>query len=333
MKEVNWKFNIGDEIKDDKRDLIIIDENIKPRISKGYTINEKWYKYKCLKCGNEDWISSGHLKCGNGCNVCSGRKAVLGINTIYDLTPWMIDLGVSEKDAKTYKPQSNKKIEVICPHCGNKKSISIYKIYSRHSIGCTCGDGTKFPEKFIYSLLKQLNVDFQNQLSNSTFEWCNNKRYDFYIPNMNMIIETHGEQHYEYTGMSRSLEEEKINDEVKKELALKNGIDNYIVIDCRKSELEWIKSNILSSELAIMFDLSNINWSECEKFAVNTNLIKMACEYKRENPNMTTGEIGNIMNIHRCTIWKWLKKGSKFGWCNYEPIIGKPIKTINIIKS
>ena len=47
----------------------------------------------------------------------------------------------------------------------------------------------------------------------------------------------------------RTLEEEQENDELKKSLAIKNGIKDYLVIDCRESEMEFIKSNILKSQL------------------------------------------------------------------------------------
>ena len=108
MKEIKWFYNIDDKIKDEKRNIVIIDREIRQRImhkkdrKNPCTLNEKWYKYKCLKCGNEDWITEGHLKDGNGCNACGlfPKKIVLGINTIWDKARWMCDLGISEEDAK-----------------------------------------------------------------------------------------------------------------------------------------------------------------------------------------------------------------------------------------
>ena len=48
----------------------------------------------------------------------------------------------------------------------------------------------------------------------------------------------------------------------KQNLALINGIENYIIIDCSKSDLDYIKPNILKSKLNEMFDLNNINVHE-----------------------------------------------------------------------
>jgi transposase len=118
----------------------------------------------------------------------------------------------------------------------------------------------------------------------------------------------------------RHYAEEQENDKLKKELALNNGIkeENYIVIDCRKSELGWIKDNILNSELNNVFDLSNIDWLKCEEFALK-NRVKEACNLKKEKYNLTAKEIGKIMKLDRKTIIRYLKKGTKLGWCDYDP--------------
>ena len=318
MKEVKWLYNIGDKFKDEKRDIVIIDREIRQRImhkkdrKNTCTLNEKWYKYKCLECGNEDWSTEHHYKEGNGCNVCGKfpKKLVLGINTIWDKARWMCDLGISEEDAKNNFPQSANKIEVVCPLCGNKKKCQIRNVYNNKSIGCICDDKQSYPEKFMYSIFKQLDIEFETQYSP---KWIKGKRYDFYIPKFNAIIEVHGEQHYNYTGRGRSLQEEQENDKLKEEIALNNGI-NYIVIDCRKSELDWIKDNILKSKLNNLFDLDNINWFKCEKFAISNNLIKIACEYKKNNPNMTCAEIGRIIGYERHAIKRWIEKGKKLNW-------------------
>ena len=199
MKEIKWKHNINDKIKDEKRDLTIIDREarvtcISSKKGSSY-IKIIWYKYHCNKCGNEDWIREGDLDRkneGRGCNACCNppQKIVLGINTIWDKARWMVDsFGVSEQDAKTHTPCSDDKVKVKCPHCGNTKEIIIRNLYYRERIGCICSDGISYPEKFMYSLLKQLEIKF---IHHKTFNWSQNKEYDFYLPDYNAIIETHG---------------------------------------------------------------------------------------------------------------------------------------------
>lgn len=248
----------------------------------------------------------------------------LGINTIWDTAKWMCDLGVSEEDAKKYTPRSDKKIKVKCPNCGREKSIAIGSIYTGKTIGCICGDGISYPEKFITSLLDQLKVNYTKEYSPN---WSDNKRYDFYfkINDKKYIIETHGIQHYNggFNNVGgRNLKEEQENDNYKKELALKNNINYYIELDCRESNIEWIRNSIINSELSGVFNLSSIDWLKCEEFALGSR-VKEICSYWHfhndiNNENLSVGGLCEIFNLSRSAIRKYLKKGADLGWCNYN---------------
>lgn len=315
----DYKIKLGALLKDDKRDISIIDRELRKNKHRKNTY-WKYYKYHCNICGYEGWIEESHLigKSG-GCSCCNGHSAILGINTIYDTDPWLIELGISEKDAKKYTKGSSKYIEVTCPDCGNKKKIKISSVYRNKSIGCICGDGFSYPEKFMFNVLTQLDVEFITQLSRTVFKWCKDYRYDIYIPKYNMIIETNGLQHYKETSFKMSLQETQENDKFKKELALNNGIKHYIVIDCRISDVDFIKENILKSKLNKFFDLSSINWVETDLYAIKNNKIKEVCDYWNQKEDWeTVGTMGRIFNRDRSTIRDWLKKGNRLGWCNYN---------------
>ena len=279
-------------------------------------IKRKFYNYKCNKCGNIDWIEESSLKSGCGCNACCStpRKVVLGINTIWDVARWMIDLGVSKEDAKTHTPCSGDKVKVKCPNCGRDKKIPLDRIYNSHSIGCSCGDGISYPEKLMESVLIQLKIEYKRQYKT---DWSKNKIYDFYLPDYNIIIEVHGEQHYEESRRGRSLKQEQENDKLKEELALNNGVEYYIVVDCRKSELEYIKNNILNSELNKLFDLSKIDWIKCEEYALK-NKVKEVCDYYKEHPMVITSDLAKEFSISSKTIREYLKRGTELGWCEYD---------------
>lgn len=109
-----FKIELWGHFKDDKRDLVIVDRKIITNDRGHRKDNEKWYKYKCNKCGwDEGWILENNLNRGNGCACCCKppREVVLGINTIWDTDRWMCDLGVSEEDAKKYTRSSDKRIQ------------------------------------------------------------------------------------------------------------------------------------------------------------------------------------------------------------------------------
>ncbi|KQC91342.1 hypothetical protein AM596_15000 [Clostridium perfringens CP4] len=277
-------------------------------------------RHNCEKCNYYKWETTPNsLLRGRVCPVCGGKVAKLGINTIWDTDRWMCDLGVSESDTKKYSRCSNKKITVKCPDCGREKKVTIYQVYTNKSISCICGDGKSYPEKFIFNLLEQLGVDFETEYSP---KWIKPKRYDFHIKDNNCIIETHGEQHYDISFKnigSRTLEEEQQNDKFKKEVALKNGIKHYIELDCRESNIDWVKNSVLNSKLNKLFDLSNIDWKQCDEFA-NKNIIKEVCEYwNNKKENEVTTNLMKKFKLSRDAIIEYLKKGTKLSWCNYDP--------------
>ncbi|OSA92826.1 UNVERIFIED_ORG: hypothetical protein B2H93_13445 [Clostridium botulinum] len=282
----------------------------------------KWYKYKCLDCEYEGNISEDNLLKHKGCTCCNGKKIVKGINDIATTHPYLVEYFVNIEDAYTHSFGSNKKVLCKCLGCGFTKEIKISDLY-KQGLGCPrCGDGISYPEKLMFLILELLKLNFKPQLTKTNFDWCDKYRYDFYFEfnNEKFVIETHGRQHYEKCkGIYKDkLQQQQENDKLKKELAIRNGIkeENYIIIDCRYSKLEWIKQNILNSKLNELFDLSNIDWLKCEEFALSSN-IKKACELWSKGTSSTL-KIGEIMKYNSNTICSWLKQGAKLGWCNYN---------------
>ena len=322
-----FKCEIGDNLKDEKRDITIIGREYRQRIhTDGKSIiNDKWDKYKCNKCGwDEGWVVESALlkqKQGGGC--CYGKVVVENINSIWATDRWMCDLGLSEQDAKTYTSRSGKKVVVTCPNCKKQKEMRIADIYAYKSVCCKhCSDGVSYPEKFVQEFLNQLNVEYKKEYCPS---WSNKKRYDFYIKSCNTIIEANGKQHYDgsfsRTKRGRGLSEEQENDKIKHELAMKNGIDRYVVLDCRNSNINWIKNSILKSELNKIFDLTNIDWAKCGEFGLS-NLIKQVClkwdEIYKNEGSLRVLQL-EFKNIERSVLIDYLKKGNELGLCHYDP--------------
>jgi hypothetical protein len=334
-----FKIEIGQTFKDNKRDITVTDKEIRIRYKKdGSLCNDKWYKYTCNVCSwNEGWMTEGDLlrKEKRGCSCCSGKTLIEGINDVATISPCIVKYFQDGYDeAKKYtkwgsgNPDNPKGyIYPICPDCGRvkKKKTNIGYIYKSHSIGCSCSDNISKGEKYVFSLLEQIGIKFITQLSKREQSWCNNYRYDFYFQlgnKENYIIEVNGQQHYEEnTNFEMNLDEQVENDKNKKELALKNDTkeENYIIIDYRKADLNLLRKNILNDKiLNELFDLSKINWIKCYEFALS-NLVKKACELKKQNPKMTTTEIGKLMGGYcRLSIQKWLESGNELGWCHYN---------------
>lgn len=311
IKSKRFRISIGEKINDNGRDLVITNREYR-KCNTGENI--KYYKYTCKKCGwTEGWITEGNLiGLKRNCSCCSGRVVIPNINSIYAKAKWMLKW-ISEEDAKNNLPNGSKKITVTCPDCGGKKLLTPNKIYQNKSIGCNCGDGTSYPEKFMVSVLKQIGIEFQTQLNKTILKWCGDKKYDFYIPSLNMIIETHGEQHYRQSNkFKRTLEEERENDKLKRELALNNGIEHYIELDCRCSDMDFVKNNISNSKLNELFDLSKIDWVKCEEYALS-NLVKEVCDYWND-VSTNLEDIRIEFNKSESCIRTYLRKGNSLKW-------------------
>lgn len=129
------------------------------------------------------------------------------------------------------------------------KEKSIKRVIKNGLICSSCSINIPYSEMIMSKLLHALGIDFIHEKSMS---WSNGRRYDFYLPSYNMIIETHGMQHYKNNSggkRKRSLEEEQENDRYKEQLARENGIEYYLQIDCRHSDILYIENSIMESEL------------------------------------------------------------------------------------
>ena len=332
---IEFKIEIGSIFKDNKRDLTIIDRNkILKKDGHGYNYFQKWYKYKCNKCGYSDgWIEESKLlTIKRGCSCCKGNTVIKGINDVATTHPYLVKYFVNIEDAYTHTYGSTDKTLVKCPDCGFEKEIRISSLY-KYGFSCNkCSDGISYPEKIMCNLLDELLINnkqsesFITQFSKTNAKWCNKYRYDFYFKkdNEEYIVETHGMQHYKESGFDRRLEEEQLNDRNKKELALNNGIKprNYIVIDCRYSELEFIKNNIINSRLSEIFNLNEVDWIKIGQIS-EKNLVKEVCDYWKLHNNINNEKLKpknlvSIFKIRYSTIIEYLNKGNKLNWCKYK---------------
>lgn len=324
----DFKINIGTTIKDNKRDIIVLDREYRNVNDKyGYSYNEKWYHYKCNECGyDEGWIVESDLLRGRGCVCCANKKIIKGVNDLATTHPWMMPYLINIDDAYTHTYGSGDKVLMKCPDCGNIKKYKISSLLTYKKIPCTCGDGYSYGHKYMFNLLEQLNIEFED---NKTMDWCKfyspfqNKEYkgeyDFIIENNKLIIEVDGGFHREDNTMSgQKKEESEFIDEEKDRLALENGYDVIRVV--YEDDFE-MKNPILNSKIIKYFDLNNINWNESEEFACK-NIVKEVCEYwNNKNQNETTYDLSKEFKVASSTIRNYLKKGNKLGWLTtpYNP--------------
>lgn len=114
--------------------------------------------------------------------------------------------------------------------------------------GCPkCNKNKSSGEKRILEILDMKQIPYKYQAS---FPWQTNwkRKYDFYLPEQNLLIEYQGRQHYEETNFfDITLEQQQEIDEEKKNDAIKNGF-NFIAIPYTDfNKLEEIITDLTNS--------------------------------------------------------------------------------------
>jgi ribosomal protein L37AE/L43A len=261
---------------------------------------------------------------GHGCPYCSKTNArvLFGFNDVYTLRPDLRKYFVNIEDAKNNVCSSLNMVKVECPNCKERYNKSIKRFTERHFVCSKCGDGYSYPNKFMYNLLSQLDINFDSE---KIFNWSQGKIYDFYIEEISCIIEMDGKQHkIDNCFNKKLLKQEQENDSFKEYIAKENGIKNFIRIDCQKSEFLYIKEQILKDKkINELFDLSKVDWIEINEFAIDNlkmKQIKEICSlYKcTETEYFSSVDIKNKTGYSMNRIQNALKLGNEIKLCSYS---------------
>lgn len=321
-KIISFKYPIGTHIKNDKNDYILTDIYVK----KDQFRNRKYYNMHCNKCGWDGYISETAVDKNSSCLCCSKGIVVVGINDIATTDSWAIKYFVNECNGYEYHNTSNEKIDMRCPICGQiYKDVCIKNFFNNiYHLNCPCNKTyASYPERFVFNMMKMIGVDnIIPQASKKDLSWADNFRYDFYISDKSCIIETHGIQHYKNTFDKiggRTYEQEQENDEIKKSFALSNGIRNYIILDCRKSDINWIKSSIMNSPLPSLMHFTeyDIDWVQCDKNS-KSELFLDICDTYMNDISSTRYSLAKSFGIKPDTVRRYLIKGTDLLICNYD---------------
>lgn len=235
--------------------------------------------------------------------------------TIEEERPDLAKQLVNREDGRRYHIGSAAKLDWVCPNCGAvafQKSVN--KVVSK-GIPCpVCKDGVSRPEKIVASSLRYLNITYQNQ---KTFTWSKRKRYDFYLPDFNLIIEVNGSQHYglgfkHFSGVT--LDDQLRTDREKFEIAVENGISDYFIINATDTSIDNIVSQ-LENILARFGVNKNVDRQQCE-LELATSYVKKAASLF--NNGFTTTEIRERLGVCEHTIIQYLKRASTAGLCSYS---------------
>ena len=251
------------------------------------------------------------------CPVCSGKLIVRGVNDLWANRPDVAALLQNTESGYVYGVGSHKKESFVCPECLQISHKEICKVTSRGFKCDYCSDGISFPNKILRYILTHLPVD------NVRFEWSPDwlkpKRYDGYFElcGLPYVVEMDGG-----LGHGNKTIYDNVNglqiDIYKDNLAIQHNI-RVIRIDCNypniDARFEYIKTNLLRSELSQVIDLHLISWDECLKSALSSNILKAVELYKKQYNIL---DIASLLQCNRQTVRDWLKQAAKINLCDYS---------------
>lgn len=185
-----------------------------------FTNSRCFVDIKCGKCNIEYNILANGYRQGSGCLNCVINNSKLPYETIKERIELFGDILLSKDYINTKTP--------LQIQCGNCDKI-FEKMISNYSPFCKFCNSTSY-EKYMMTYLYKNNIEFTTQ---KTYKDCLSDksgflRFDFYIPHLNVLLETDGEQHFKYIshfGDENSFEKIKKHDKIKTQYCIDNDIN------------------------------------------------------------------------------------------------------------
>lgn len=202
-----------------------------------YTYEKTFYKgshdfitITCKKHGDFSQVACSHLR-GHGCPKCGDfNKHLNKLNNVDDLINRFNKVHMNKYDYSFIDyTGSHDKIKIICPKHGGFYQSPISHIRGEGCPMCigSCG------EQIIMSFLKAFKIKFDFQ---KKFYFCRNINdlpFDFYLPEFNMVIEFHGEQHYRQIKFfhkdEKAFRKQRHRDWIKRKFCYDSDIMYYVI--------------------------------------------------------------------------------------------------------
>ena len=207
------------------------------------------------------------------------------------------------EDCYNISPKGNSiKYYFKCSNCNelSDKKLALNHITDKGIYLCKrCSDGISIPNKFMYNILYQLNLNFKREYSPYYFR--NHQSVDFLLIDYNIIIEMDGS----YGNHTREY------DYWRDFLNMKYGGYKTIRIDLTNNKeynrniFNYIKKQIINSELSKLFDLNDIDWNFAWVKSQNSKCVETLKLHKK---GLSNSEISNVLDIDKSTVAKYIKR-------------------------
>jgi very-short-patch-repair endonuclease len=222
-----------------------------------YSITDKNNPSWCKYCTNQALCD---------CDECYNKSFAS-----HEKSKYLVDKSI---DASKIFKGTTKKYTFECNVCKNHFSMSIGHITSS-SDPRWCSICKNKTEKKLYEFLKE---NYDNCIHQFRVDWCKNiyhLPYDICLPNMKVIIELDGRQHFFQVSNWTSPEEQTKKDIYKMQCAIENGYSVIRILqeDVCNDKIKWkdiLLKNIKLYEIPVIIFIDNKN-----EFYKNHNVEKL----------------------------------------------------------
>lgn len=197
-----------------------------------------------FKITPNDLINGSH-----GCPVCGiSKRAKSRSKTTKQFVKdaYKIHRNKYDYSLVDYKNERDK-VKIICPIHGIFEQSPLY-----HLSGCGCPNcNSSHGEESIINWLNNNDyIENKDYFREYRFKELRLKRYDFYIPSKNLLIEYNGKQHYtinSYNNSQEKLKEQRHSDWIKRKFAKDKGIELLTIPYTEFDNIETILENKIGS--------------------------------------------------------------------------------------
>ena len=183
--------------------------------------------YKCPKHGMKD-MRANNMMNGKCCPACNIEQHSINYRLDIDEVERRIcECGGILLNKEDYINSVTENLIILCPECKTPFTTSLVK-YTQHGgqVCENCFNTESMGEKKIRYYLERNEIKFIQQKWFKDCRDINPLPFDFYLPDINTIIEFDGRQHFSETNFfSYSYEKTKKHDEIKNNYCNINNID------------------------------------------------------------------------------------------------------------
>jgi DNA-directed RNA polymerase subunit RPC12/RpoP len=232
--ENSFAYYIQQELKEPLNKYWDWDENeLNPYYISKQSHNKIWIKCDRIDYHEDYYVSPAKFHRGDRCPCCSTHhgkvhpKDSFGALYVEKAKYWSTK---NKKSPYEVTPYSCEKYKFICEKCGKEFERDLEHL-NRNDLGVVCINcNSSVLEKNTSKVLDEYNIEYHREYSYPNLNGVGNKllRFDFYLPDYNLLIECQGIQHesWQKTWTSKDKFERQLeHDRRKKEYTKQNNIN------------------------------------------------------------------------------------------------------------